>query len=320
MDLKKSNDWSKRPELRIKVILIINIIIYLYSVSELVKMQTSKRFYESMSVNTEEFYVEIIKYRYQEYYYLVKCSRNMCNLTRKRRNKLKKSVEGNKKNMIILSQNIPQGTCKERVESYLDDIVNDLKPEVLFLNEVNANTVEESCPEGYRVIKGKLENANKMRLSAIVKKTCNVEELEMDCELPTIKMKVNGWLIVSAYREWRRGSRTECTTKEVLRCLKKSFTLPKDTEDFRLQEERFESFIKKWKNMGDKRKIIVIGDLNINWKESKTEHYKRCLPMKEMISEEIMNMNYCQLIKEYTRHPVGRQKQEPSCLDHIYTT
>ena len=320
MHRKKSDTWLTRPGFRSKIILGLNIIIYLYSVVELVKMQTSKRNFESISVNTGEFFTNTVKYKYQEYYYLTKYIKNVCKLTRKRRNKLKKAAEGNKRNMTILSQNIPQGTCRERVEAYLDDIVNDLKPEVLFLNEINADTVEESCPDGYRVIKGRLENANKIRLSAIVKKTCNVEELEMDCELPTIKMKVNGWLLVSAYREWRRGSRTECTAKEVLRCLKKSFTMPKDTEDIRLQEERFESFIKKWKNMGDKRKIIVIGDLNINWKESKTQQYKRCLPMKEMISEEIMKMNYCQLINEYTRHPIGRQKQEPSCLDHIYTT
>ena len=66
--------------------------------------------------------------------------------------------------------------------------------------------------------------------------------------------------------------------------------------------------------------MIVIGDMNINWKESKTQQHKRCLPMKEKIMEEIMEMNYCQLIKEYTRHPIGKQKHEPSCIDHIYTS
>ena len=80
--------------------------------------------------------------------------------------------------------------------------MSDLKPDILFLNEVNANTVEESCPEGYKVTRGRLENANKVRLSAIVKHNCLVEELEMSCELPTIKLKVNGWIVIGTYREW----------------------------------------------------------------------------------------------------------------------
>ena len=75
-----------------------------------------------------------------------------------------------------------------------------------------------------------------------------------------------------------------------MRCLKKSLTLPKDTEDIRLQEERFDMFVKKWKALGDKKKVIVIGDMNINWKESNTQQYKRCLPMKEKIMEEIMEI------------------------------
>ena len=75
-----------------------------------------------------------------------------------------------------------------------------------------------------------------------------------------------------------------------MRCLKKSLTLPKDTEDIRLQEERFDTFVKKWKALGDKKKVIVIGDMNINWKESNTQQYKPCLPVKEKIMEEIMEI------------------------------
>ena len=123
-----------------------------------------------------------------------------------------------------------------------------------------------------------------------MKHNCLVEELEMSCELPTIKLKVNGWIVIGTYREWKRGSRTECTASEAVRCLKKSLTLPKDTEDIRLQEERFDTFVKKWKALGDKKKVIVIGDMNINWKESNTQQYKRCLPMKEKIMEEIMEI------------------------------
>ena len=177
-----------------------------------------------------------------------------------------------------------------KTESKCILIVSDLKPDILFLNEVNANTVEESCPEGYKVTRGRLENANKVRLSAIVKHNCLVEELEMSCELPTIKLKVNGWIVIGTYREWKRGSRTEFTASETVRCLKMSLTLPKDTEDIRLQEERFDTFVKKWKALGDKKKVIVIGDMNINWKESNTQQYKRCLPMKEKIMEEIMEI------------------------------
>ena len=134
------------------------------------------RKYESISCNRGEFFVRDQTVRIEVIININK----VCIVTRRRRNKLQKMIEGNKKNMTILSQNIPQGTCKDRVEAYLDDIVHDLKPEILFLNEINADTIEESCPQGYRVIKGRLDNADKIRLSAIVKNNLNVEELEIN--------------------------------------------------------------------------------------------------------------------------------------------
>ena len=193
---KISKSRSQRSAYSFKVHVYLFIIIYLYIAINSVQTHRSKRLYENESMdnkelntNTHEDNGTLNKHG------MLFSTEHVYILTRKRRNKLKKSSEGNKRNMTILSQNIPQGTCKDRVEAYLDDIVNDLKPDILFINEVNANTVEESCPEGYKVIKGRLDNANKIRLSAIVKHNCVVEESEMSCELPTIKLKVNGWIV-----------------------------------------------------------------------------------------------------------------------------
>ena len=110
-------------------------------------------------------------------------------------------------------------------------------------NEIKADIVKEACPEGYLFIPGSLKDAKVLRLSAIVRKQLSYEVQEMECELPTLKIKTNGWTFVGYYREWRKGGRTECTVKESLYCLNKNPTPPKDTEDIRLQCQRFESFV-----------------------------------------------------------------------------
>ena len=154
-----------------------------------------------------------------------------------------------------------------------------------------AGVAAENAKERY-FVDGKKKNTI---VVGLVRENGNVNyhlspELRRWSMITSDNIRVNGWIVIGTYREWKRGSRTECTASETVRCLKKSLTLPKDTEDIRLQEERFDTFIKKWKALGDKKKVIVIGDMNINWKESNTQQYKRCLPMKEKIMEEIMEI------------------------------
>ena len=67
--------------------------------------------------------------------------------------------------MVVMSQNIPQGTNKDLVGVYLDSIINSYKPAVLFLNEIKADVVQEACPEGYNFIPGSLKDAKVIRLS-----------------------------------------------------------------------------------------------------------------------------------------------------------
>ena len=197
---------------------------------------------------------------------------NQWSLTRKKRNKLQKVINGNRKELVVMSQNIPQGTNRDSVGVYLDTIINSYKPAVLFLNEIKADIVKEACPEGYLFIPGSLKDAKVLRLSAIVRKQLSYEVQEMKCELPTLKIKTNGWTFVGFYREWRKGGRTECTVKESLYCLNKNPTPPKDTEDIRLQCKRFESFVSEWKKIGVIRnKVVVLGDMNINHQHSENQ-------------------------------------------------
>ena len=248
-------------------------------------------------------------------------------ISRRKINKLQKIKNGNRRarrnQLTVLSQNIPQGTNKDLVGVYLDLLINVHKPAILFINEVDAETVNASCPEGYSFIKGSIKDAKTVRLCAIVRKDLKVEQQEMACEIPTLKLKSCGWTIVGFYREWRRGSRTECTAKEIIYCsnLNNKLKPPLNTEDIRLQCARFESFAKAWKNLGIIRnKVCLIGDMNINYLRSDTVQQKRLRPMKDIILDEFVCNNWVQLIRNITRRPVGRQNHEPACLDHMYVT
>ena len=64
---------------------------------------------------------------------------HVCVLKRKRRTKLKKSIQGNKRNMTKTYKTYHRVRVKTESKRIL--IVSDLKPDILFLNEVNANTV-----------------------------------------------------------------------------------------------------------------------------------------------------------------------------------
>ena len=281
---------------------------------------TVKEGFENISLKGEGFYNSDVRIRVLFIMIVKNYSEYVLKPTNKERNKLKKMVEGNKRSMTVMSQNIPQGTCSERVSAYLDNIVEIFKPEVLFVNEVDTKVVDEACPDGYYVISGRLEKAKVIRLSAVIKKSIDVTEMDMSCEIPTVKLKVNGWTVCGVYREWRRGSRTECTASEIIKCLKENPTMPKDTEDLRLQLDRLKSLVKKWKTINEKGKVLVMGDFNINWLHSTTQQYRRLLPLKDLIHEEIMTKDYTQVINDVTRRPVGHQRHEPSCLDHIYCT
>ena len=212
---------------------------------------TVRESFENISLKGEGFFNSDVRIRVLFTMIVKNYSEYVLKPTNKERNKLKKMVEGNKRSMTVMSQNIPQGTCSERVSAYLDNIVETFKPEVLFVNEVDTKVVDEACPDGYYVISGRLEKAKVIRLSAVIKKSIDVTEMDMSCEIPTVKLKVNGWTVCGVYREWRRGSRTECTASEIIKCLKENPTMPKDTEDLRLQLDRLKSLVKKWKSINE---------------------------------------------------------------------
>ena len=148
---------------------------YHYALS--VQIRKSKRLYENVSIkNDKEFFTYEGTGTLGEYGMLFYIE-HVCVLKRKRRNKLKKSIQGNKRNMTKTYKTYHRVRVKTESKRIL--IVSDLKPDILFLNEVNANTVEESCPEGYKVTRGRLENANKVRLSAIVKHILEPSQLRI---------------------------------------------------------------------------------------------------------------------------------------------
>ena len=99
---KRSKTWSQRPACSFKAHVYLFILIYLYIIIKSVQIRKSKRLYENVSINDKEFFTyegtgTLGEYEYGMLFYI----EHVCVLTRKRRNKLKKSIEGNKRNMTI---------------------------------------------------------------------------------------------------------------------------------------------------------------------------------------------------------------------------
>ena len=90
---KRSKTWSQRPACSFKAHVYLFILIYLYIIIKSVQIRKSKRLYENVSINDKEFFTYEGTGTLGEYGMLFYIE-HVCVLTRKRRNKLKKSIEG----------------------------------------------------------------------------------------------------------------------------------------------------------------------------------------------------------------------------------
>ena len=183
-------------------------------------------------------------------------------------NKEMHCTNGNIRQLHFFHQNIPGTTRQEQVAIHIDNIIDLYRPHVLFLGEIDSDTVSLCCPENYIFIPGKQLNSNKIRISCLVHQNVKYKAVDILTEIPTVCLEIDTWKLLGIYREWSKAG--DAATN----------TIP-------CQLQRLENFCVNFKSI--KGKKIIIGDVNINALPSDTGHYQRLEPLKELLAETMID-------------------------------
>ena len=203
---------------------------------------------------------------------------------------------GKKKSMTIIAQNIPGCFGSSEVENKIHELVSRYSPTVLCIGEVRQSTIKTINLPGYKLVKGKQQNADDCRINMLVKEAVNCELLDLSCDCPLASIKINGLNIISIYREWR-----------VSGCV--------DSYKIENQVSRLKSFLSLLG--GIKGNSVVLGDMNIDLstKNLDVSYYRAISPLRDILLSEFSTLGYDQLIAKETRFQKG---EKASLLDHVY--
>ena len=226
-------------------------------------------------------------------------------MSRRRRNKLMKMYNGNKRisrkpvavapSFNVIHQNLPHWKTIEQVGVDLDLIVKRFKPAILFISEVDPARVEVNTPDGYTFVKGTLKDKDFVRVCALTKVTEAYEILDLNLNVPTVGIKLLGWVFLGIYREWTHA----CDPA---------------TKNDRVQElARLQSLIRYWRSI--RGKGLLMGDMNFDPRDPQTAQQKSLNDIRGAIEGNFLDRGWIQYVKEITRTQTG---QEPAILDHIY--
>ena len=210
-------------------------------------------------------------------------------------NKEMKIYNGNIfKTLTVAHQNIPGVLSSMNKETSIEELLSQKRPHVLALSEPRWSELSTFTFDGYNLIKGIQIGVKDPRMNVLVKDGVDYTQINLRSQLPTVHLRIGGQHLVFTYREWRKSG-------------------VKDTGDWSLQEERWESFVQQWKKI--RGRVILMGDINIEYWRSVSRHHQECAGMKDYLMENIISSGYVQLITDYTRE----QGTSRSCLDHLYS-
>ena len=229
-------------------------------------------------------------------------------VTRRRRNKLMKMYNGNKRrapskpvavapSFNVIHQNIPGGKKQsiEKVGEYIEGLLKRFKPAMLFLSEVDPMMVEANTPAEYTFIKGTLRGSDNVRICALLKVTEKYEVIPLNLYVPTVVIKVLGWTFCGVYREWTYGGDPATRNRRDLELV------------------RLKSLIRYWKQL--RGKAIFIGDMNFDPRDPLTAHQRSLNDIRDIVEAEVTDRGWTQYVTEITRSKEG---EEPAILDHVY--
>lgn len=206
-----------------------------------------------------------------------------------------KAENGNKLHYIdVANQNIPQGISNTNKEDIIDMILARHRPHLLGLAEPRYSDLATMHFPGYSVVPGIAIGIKNPRLNVLVKEGLVCEFLPFNTKVPSLLMKVGDTKILMLYREWLYDGNTK-------------------TQDIKLQEEQWRTFISAWKKI--KGRQLVMGDCNFEYWRQETTHHANLANIRDEVLDNIVPRGFTQCVREDTRFQ-GKQK---ACLDHIYT-
>ena len=198
----------------------------------------------------------------------------------------------------VIQQNILGRKTDKDVGHFIDTILNRFRPALLFLTEVSPDQVERVAPPDYTLIRGTLPGEANIRVCLLIKVTQQYEIIEVNCDVPTVAVKMLGWTFLGVYREWRHGGRPETKNRRDLELI------------------RLKTLVQWWRQHLRGGKGLVLGDFNFDPNDLPiSDHQASLKHMRALIDNMILDKNWAQLVKEITRSQKG---QESACIDHVY--
>ena len=212
-------------------------------------------------------------------------------------NKLVRCINGNiQKAITVVFQNIPDFTPIDDIHIDIANLMHAYKyPAVLMIGEADSDKVRMCTPSDYTFVKGKMKDASKIRVSALVSKSVKYREISPDTEVPVVGVQIGSWKLFSIYREWAKEGK-------------------QSTRDPKYQLERFETLIEFWKKQ--KGKAIWLGDYNFDPRANISAHQDSLEKIRLLVSENILHEGWIQMVENPTR---AQGRNVPTILDHLYT-
>ena len=197
----------------------------------------------------------------------------------------------------ILFQNIPWNKNQHDVQIALDILLSS-KPALLGIGETDFDKLNSCHFPGYFLLRGLQSNPinKKIRMNLLIKDGVDYEELNMENEIPTCTILLDGWRICFAYREWSKGGDV-------------------NTSGIPLQKERWDTFVERWNEFSGRG--IMLGDMNFCLLHGNTPYQRKLEHFRETVTDHLLLDRWTQLVEEETRHQTGSQ---PALLDHLYVT
>ena len=230
-------------------------------------------------------------------------------ITSKKRNKLRKSINGNGKNfMLVAHWNLGSSKWKNKV-NHIQALVDSTSPDLLFISEANLYEATAECEtiiQGYNIHKPKtvsISNLSRLVLLSKDNLEINIESQLMDNTVASIWVKISKHgarrvLVGGIYREHRYLDQ------------------PTDISYQPAQQlSRWNTFLKQVEKASSTASCHVIGDVNMDflrWMNPDQAH-KNLVEITKSILE---TAGFSQVITGTTR---AWPEQTSSLIDHIWS-
>ena len=208
-----------------------------------------------------------------------------------------KMYNGNR-DLKICFQNVPGILKDDNIHMQIDDVIDDLHPDILGLAEPTHDELKIAKWPGYNLVKGTINGYESVRVNALIKAGIQYTVEEWNLDVPTVVIKLKTLILVYVYREWAQAA-------------------DKTTRPMPQQVERWKKFLNKIISLkGTKKDIIIQGDMNFDFWVDNTQYQRTLDPIRDLTNDKLISLGWNQWIQENTRY---QKNQQPSCIDHLYT-